>query len=831
MKGNNNHHRRSRRLTCEPLESRLALSGLPSGFTNPAGLTLSFAPDGTKVQDQPSSLVATLAGKNGLTQWQADVARAFQTWAQYANLNVGIVPDGGQPLGLRGPTHSDPRFGDIRIAGVPLSADTTGEAIAEQRTIAGSWAGDVVLNMSAAWPTDARLFQVALHEAGHAFGLGHSADPNSPMFAHTGSPTSGPTATDIAQLQALYGPRRADIFEGSNGNDTVNRAARIPHAEAADGFDGTTPLVVYGDIQSAADKDVFLLPVLAGYHGPLTFQLWTAGISLLQGRISLLDKDGNVLDTAQSSSALGDVLTLHLPAASDAKYHVRIEPVTSDAFAAGAYGLVVKYDSLITVTAAAIQTAVLSGHQWESKTDDSAADVDLRKLLVSGAVKPLADDQHQDDSTASGKALTAVFDTAAVRKFQFVGTISDAADLDVYRLRSQSTPSATRGLTVAVQTLESSGLVPQLTILDKNGQILPTTIIANGDGLVMVRAANIVANQDYFVQIAGNGPAVGNYAVQASFDDVPIVRSLLTAGELSAAQPQQLATLYVARPQLFSFALASEPAVGASGEQTIWATVYDDQHRTVAFLGAAVGQFRSGDNVLLAPGTYHIRFDGRSAGGTLAAAAMFQFYADGISDPIGPPLVDPGTGGLFVCAPGSTSTFCYPGLPPTTDPFATANTTQSQNDPLTTVTAPPDIWFAPPDYLPTNPLNALDVSGDGATSPLDALIIINFLNAFGSISDPLAPTPHVYLDVDGDGFIAPLDVLWIFNELNAQPPIPAPLAGSGGEGEGEGEASPSPQIPIRPLALQSIINRLVDPIPFQLLAVDVVESVAPTRHR
>src|SRR5690349_17443862 len=174
-----------RRLLGEPLESRLALSGLPSGFSNPTGLTLSFAPDGTNVQGQPSSLVATLAAKGGLTQWQTDVARAFQTWAQFANVNVGIVPDGGQPLGLRGATQGDARFGDIRVAGVPLSPDTTGEAIAEDRTIAGSWAGDVVLNMSAAWPTDDKLFQVALHEAGHALGLGHSADPNSPMFAHT----------------------------------------------------------------------------------------------------------------------------------------------------------------------------------------------------------------------------------------------------------------------------------------------------------------------------------------------------------------------------------------------------------------------------------------------------------------------------------------------------------------------------------------------------------------------------------------------------------------------------------------------------------------------
>ena len=121
-----------RKPSCEALESRLALSGSPSRLMNAEGLTLSFVPDGTKVENQPSSLVATLATKSGIAPWQETIARALQTWAQYANVNVGIVPDGGQPLGIQGPTHDDPRFGDIRVAGIPLSPDTTGEAIGER---------------------------------------------------------------------------------------------------------------------------------------------------------------------------------------------------------------------------------------------------------------------------------------------------------------------------------------------------------------------------------------------------------------------------------------------------------------------------------------------------------------------------------------------------------------------------------------------------------------------------------------------------------------------------------------------------------------------------
>jgi YD repeat-containing protein len=67
-----------------------------------------------------------------------------------------------------------------------------------------------------------------------------------------------------------------------------------------------------------------------------------------------------------------------------------------------------------------------------------------------------------------------------------------------------------------------------------------------------------------------------------------------------------------------------------------------------------------------------------------------------------------------------------------------------------------------------NPVDALDVNADGATVPIDALNVINDLNANGSrqlpaVKDPTKP----FLDTDGDQFIAPLDVLQVVNGLNS----------------------------------------------------------------
>ena len=71
-----------------------------------------------------------------------------------------------------------------------------------------------------------------------------------------------------------------------------------------------------------------------------------------------------------------------------------------------------------------------------------------------------------------------------------------------------------------------------------------------------------------------------------------------------------------------------------------------------------------------------------------------------------------------------------------------------------------------------NPINPLDVTADGLVSPLDALVVINQLNAAGSRllgQLPNAPNgPADYFDVNGDGAITPLDALQIINALNAR---------------------------------------------------------------
>jgi glucose/arabinose dehydrogenase len=70
-----------------------------------------------------------------------------------------------------------------------------------------------------------------------------------------------------------------------------------------------------------------------------------------------------------------------------------------------------------------------------------------------------------------------------------------------------------------------------------------------------------------------------------------------------------------------------------------------------------------------------------------------------------------------------------------------------------------------------NPISREDVDGQNGIVPIDALTVINDLNANGArplpVPPPTADRPPPYLDVNGDDHVAPLDALIVINFLNS----------------------------------------------------------------
>src|SRR4051812_44548554 len=102
---------RSNQPAIEALEGRAVPATFGVPWSDASHLTLSFAPDGTPIAGHTSSLFQALGAQEPTAVWQRQTLLAFQTWAVNANINIGLVNDGGQSFGVAGNSQHDPRFG------------------------------------------------------------------------------------------------------------------------------------------------------------------------------------------------------------------------------------------------------------------------------------------------------------------------------------------------------------------------------------------------------------------------------------------------------------------------------------------------------------------------------------------------------------------------------------------------------------------------------------------------------------------------------------------------------------------------------------------------
>ena len=165
----------------------LASTGWPK---NTAGVSLNY-------------FFESLTDKLDQSTARGEIERAFREWTKYTNLTLSP----GQKAGLY-------RSIDILFArgahGDPYPFDGPGGVLAHtfypSPPNAETIAGDMHFDADEAWHTGSSvdLFSVALHEAGHALGLGHSDQPGAVMYPYYRLNT-GLTADDIAGIRALYG--------------------------------------------------------------------------------------------------------------------------------------------------------------------------------------------------------------------------------------------------------------------------------------------------------------------------------------------------------------------------------------------------------------------------------------------------------------------------------------------------------------------------------------------------------------------------------------------------------------------------------------------------
>ena len=213
----------SLRLSVELLEARDTPTVFGTPWPDGGHLTLSFALDGTSISGEQSNLQQLLTQLGPRSEH--DILQAFQTWAVNSNLNIGLVPDDGTPFGTGKAVQGNPNFGDIRVGGISLPSDVI--AITTPYTLFDDSSGDVVVNTSQLFGSSGYdLSTVLMHEAGHAFGLPDNSDPNSVMYTYYQGTETGLAPQDVTAIQALYGVRLQDQYQGQTGNGTLATATQ-----------------------------------------------------------------------------------------------------------------------------------------------------------------------------------------------------------------------------------------------------------------------------------------------------------------------------------------------------------------------------------------------------------------------------------------------------------------------------------------------------------------------------------------------------------------------------------------------------------------------------
>jgi hypothetical protein len=634
-----NEHVPADPLDVEHLEDRLTPVNYGTPWPDPGHLTLSFAPDGTPVGTQQSGLFGMLGAQAPTHAWQLAVLRAFQTWAVNADVNVGVVPDGGQPFDTGGAVQGDPRFGDVRIGAVKLGSDATAMA-APFDIDAGTSAGDVRLNtayrfaVNAPPPTGPNspldLYTVMLHEAGHVFGLDDSTDPTSAMYANYTGPRAGPSAADVANLQGLYGART-----GTDGNNSF--ATATPLLPLANSNLSLT-LAAAGAVNALTDKDFYSVTTPLDLGG-LDVTLHTTGLSLLAGKVTVYDSTGRVVGSAVRTDPLAADLTLHIAQVNPlSQYYVEVQSGTGDVFGIGGYLLQVKSAPLVNNLLGVVNNVATAA--TGTVTD-----------LVAG------DPLHLDGTFLTATLVPSLSQRADGRfTYAYRSSLNDGQDVDYYRVQAPAAPGS-NVLQVMAWAVDGSRLTPAVRVYDAQHNPVPAQVLVNDGSTAAIQIVGTTPGATYFVEVLPSDPGGANnsgaYFLGVDFTPHAVRLGTMAAGTLTPSAPQSGAPLAVNQTAEFHFVLSA-----AAQTQTAVTMTITDAHGHVIFtLTAGAGEAVS-KNVLLEQGTYFVQFTAVTPAGATPAPLSFQLQGLTLTDPNGPTPTD------TTEQPGSSSPPDYQWYPP-----------------------------------------------------------------------------------------------------------------------------------------------------------------------
>ena len=366
---------------------------------------------------------------------------------------------------------------------------------------------------------------------------------------------------------------------------------------------GTTPLVAYGALATASDTDFYSFEAPLLYTGPVTIALQTSGISFLQPEVQVFNQNHDLLAEAQSTSELGDILTVQLPGVKLLQHDtIEVSSSAAGVFGIGRHALSVTFDGLSLVNPSSLPS-ILQGPYGALRAGDLAGVLtDSSNVLFQSGL-------DLNSTILTADPLSNEPDYLPHTQYNTVASLGTANAVEFYRIQAPQTTGGQPGvLTVSLAQLPVNGVLPVVSVYDANATPVSAEILLNGNGNYVIQATNVTPGATYYLRIsAAPAPslAIGNYSLVASFGTVPAVVQAFAAGTLSASDMENQYNLYIAETQLFQFVLSSSTD-GTSSNAQVCVEIFNSSGVLVFSLIGGLGETVSGTSVLLTPAAYQV---------------------------------------------------------------------------------------------------------------------------------------------------------------------------------------------------------------------------------
>ena len=628
------------KLRSEALEPRIVLDAQGVVWGADARLSLSFAPDGTNVNGAESGLFAQFDEIAPRETWQQTILGAFQVWTRETNADIGIVHDDGSDFGIQGKIRQDERFGDVRIGSIPLDEGIYAIAISADEAIDGTWTGDVLFNSEMKFESLDDVFATAVHEAGHVFGLEHSADPLSPLYPGDGSPRHVlPTDEDISNLQDIYGLRPNDLYDSlatANGADGTTDDVAVPLTayEFTNAAQGAIPTIAYADITTPDDVDRFTFQVPEGADGTVVVHMITSGVSQLAGSLEVTNQSGDTQHTFSTKSGR-DLSVVLRDVDVGEEFSVTVSSNEHSYFDVGSYTLAVWYMSVNQANFNSISDVVRSPIRYVH-SNDVPNYLNREGQLFSAIGGSTADPEGgiEDLETAPGFVEGTRYQTYAGINFE--------NDVDRFRLATPTDLLADRNWArVSLRTLQfGEEFTGKIRVLDEFLRPIESQILVSNDQMNVLQFP-IDPDTEYIFEVTAansSDSATGFFEFDAIVGWAPLERETFIQSSLRGNRDRDSFQLEVYRQQLFNFNFAVEEQQGAENAE-VFIRVIDADGNTVMQLDSSAGESRT-TSVFLPAGKYRLLVTSANRDAQFRDL-NYSLSGASVDDPLGPRYLDP----------------------------------------------------------------------------------------------------------------------------------------------------------------------------------------------